>query len=530
MDVEKGAEPDACSPAAPTPTQLMTLAQRGRHDEAIEQAHTLLDDIAVPAEERILALYALGVAQLFARRLDEALASADEGYEEASRMNSAGWKANLLALRAQIRTSMGENEAALTDLIEAEVLMEACADMGLRNWAHAALGTAYTSLRLYELALPHFELAPTIPDQPVALPEGPTIDIYNLADLHLRWAKELERVGLDLDRFREEHDEHVAAARLWISEGEELEYTLDNDLWSTAFARMRYQAESALDPESVVDALEAQAASDLDAGRLDDTIQGRSHRARALRLLGRIDEAVAEAQAAVELLTDESELTTRLDAYHQLHEAQFAAEVAGSADVRNYILLNAALLWQQRVRSVEGIVARRDLAVLEAQHEFSNRLAREDPLTGAFNRRALDEWLEAHPVGPATMVMIDLDRFKQINDDHGHSVGDEVLVRVARTLERASRAGDLVARIGGDEFVIAIDGGITTTYELCRRIEASIAATDLADLAANLQVQASIGAASVAVAQSTSELLKRADKDMFESKQQALRTTLGATA
>jgi diguanylate cyclase (GGDEF)-like protein len=281
---------------------------------------------------------------------------------------------------------------------------------------------------------------------------------------------------------------------------------------------MRYQAESTLDPTSVVDALDSQATHDLESGRVDDAIQGRADRARALRLLGRSDEAVAEAQLAVSLLTDEAEVTTRLHAYHQLHEAQYAAEIAGSADVRSYILINAALLWQQRIRSVEGVEARRDLAVLEAQHEFSSRLAREDPLTGAFNRRALDEWLETHPIGPATLVMIDLDHFKQTNDDHGHSVGDEVHIRVAKTLTRASRNGDVVARIGGDEFVIAIDGGITTTYELCRRIEASIASTDLSDLAMGLSVRASIGAASVAVNQSTSELLRRADKDMFESK------------
>jgi diguanylate cyclase (GGDEF)-like protein len=119
--------------------------------------------------------------------------------------------------------------------------------------------------------------------------------------------------------------------------------------------------------------------------------------------------------------------------------------------------------------------------------------------------------------------MIDLDHFKRINDEHGHSVGDEVLIRVAQTLVRASRAGDVIARIGGDEFVIAIEGGITTTYELCRRIEGSIAATDLDDLAEDLHVAASIGAASVAVGQSTSELLKRAEKDMSESKR-ALRS------
>jgi diguanylate cyclase (GGDEF)-like protein len=528
MDVEIGVEPESSSSDAPTPTRLMTLAQRGQHAEAIAQAHALLDDISRTAEERILTLYSLGVAHLFARELDDALQAANDCYEEASLMNSVGWKTNVLAMRAQVRSSKGDVEGALTDLIEAEVLMEGCADMGMRNWAHAALGTAYTSLRLFELALPHFELAPTIPDQPVDLPEGPTIDIYNLADLHLRWAKELERVGLDLDRFREERDEHLAAARLWITEGEELDHLADHELWATAFARMRYQAESTLDPESVVDALEEQARSDFAADRLDDAIQAHAHRARALRLLGRIDESVAEAQHAVAQLTDEIELSTRLDAYHQLHEAQFAAETPGSADVRSYILLNAALLWQQRIRSVEGVSARRDLAVLEAQHEFSNRLAREDPLTGAFNRRALDEWLEAHPIGAATMVMIDLDQFKQINDEHGHAVGDEVLIRVAKTLERASRTGDMIARIGGDEFVIAIDGGITTTYELCRRIEGSIASTDLSDIAPGLHVRASIGAASVAVGQSTSELLKRADKDMFESKK-AL-TALGATA
>jgi diguanylate cyclase (GGDEF)-like protein len=521
--INESADPSSDSP---TPARLMSLAQRGQHAEAIAQADELLMKRSLPAEDKILTLYALAIALLFTGRRDEALQAANDCYEEASLAASVGWKSNALAMRAQVHAANGEVDAALTDLVEAEILMEACVDLGLRNWAHAALGTAYTSLRLFELALPHFELAPTIPDQPVDLPDGPTIDIANLADLHLRWATELERVGLDL--FHSEHDEHLAAARLWISEGEELDRITDDDLWSTVFKRMRHQAESAFDPATVVDALAEQTQIDLEAGRLDDAIQGHAHRSRALRLLEHVEEAVEEAQSAVALLTDEVEVTTRLNAYHQLHEAQCAAEIRGSADVRSYILINAALLWQQRIRSVEAVKARRDFAVLEAQHEFSSRLAREDALTGAYNRRALDEWLEAHPAGPATLVMIDLDQFKQINDAHGHSVGDEVLIRVAQTLVKTSRAGDVIARIGGDEFVIAIEGGITTTYELCRRIEASIAATDLTDLAAGLQIAASIGAASVAVGQSTGELLKRADKDMLESKRAI--TSLSASA
>jgi diguanylate cyclase (GGDEF)-like protein len=509
--------PEADLEVESTAARLMTLAQRGQHAEVVARSEEILQNESMSSEDRIVSLYALSIAQLFGGSLELAARAAGQAYDEAVSIKSAGWQTNTLALRAQIHASSGDVEAALSDLVDAEVLLEGCVDMGLRNWAHSGLGTAYTSLRLYELALPHFQLAPTINDHPIDLPEGLTIDIFNLADLHLRWATELERVGLDLERIRDERDEHLARARLWIAEGEDLDIVTGQDLWSSAFSRLRYQAESVLSPESVVEALAEQAALDLEASRLDDAIQGHAHRSRALRLLGRLDEAVAEGHAAVDLLTDESEITTRLDAYHQLHEAQVAAEIPGAADIRSYIQMNAALLWQHRVRSVEGVRARRDLAVLEAQHAFSNRLAREDPLTAVYNRRALDEWLDEHPVGPATLVMIDLNQFKQINDEHGHSIGDEVLVRVAKTLMRASRGGDVVARIGGDEFVIAIEGGITT-YELCRRIEASIAATDLSDLADDLFVSASIGAASVAVGQSTKQLLRRADKDMFESK------------
>ena len=219
-------------------------------------------------------------------------------------------------------------------------------------------------------------------------------------------------------------------------------------------------------------------------------------------------------------MTDDVDIAIRLDAYHQHHENQRALDIPGAADVRGYILISAALLWQQRIRSVEAVRDRRDGAVLEAQHAFSDRIAREDPLTGVFNRRAIDEWIDAHPEGPATLVMIDLDRFNHVNDEYGEEIGDQVLIRVAETLTRASRTGDLVARVGGDEFVIAIEGGITTTYELCRRIEGSIDNIDLSDLAPRLYVRASSGAGSVAVGQSTVGLLERADKDMFESKRQ----------
>jgi diguanylate cyclase (GGDEF)-like protein len=514
--VEAAARPEDVLPS------LIALAQRGRHDHAIEVTTELLGDPELTAEDRIIATYTLAVALTYAGRPSEAVHAADQCFAEASSIRSAGWQSNALAMRAQVLAAEGDVDGAVSDLVEAEVQLESCADPGLRNWAHSALGSAYTSLRLYELALPHFELAPKIAEQPVNLSEGPTIDIFNLADLHLRWAAELERVGLDLGHLRADHDKHLESARRWIAEGELIEPRDHDDhdfeAWAAAFARMRVQAESALDPEAVIETLEKLLADDEASGDKPQAIATAAQLARAYRLVGRFDDALEISAQALDELTDEVDIEIRLSAYHQHHENQRALDVPGATDVRGYLLISSALLWQQRVRSVEAVRDQRDRAVRDAQHAFSDRIAREDPLTGAFNRRALDEWIDAHPEGPATLVMIDLDRFHRVNDEYGEEIGDQVLIRVAETLTRASRTGDLVARIGGDEFVIAIEGGITTTFELCRRIEGSIDAIDLADLAPRLYVRASSGAASVAVGQSTQGLLERADKDMLESK------------
>jgi len=90
------------------------------------------------------------------------------------------------------------------------------------------------------------------------------------------------------------------------------------------------------------------------------------------------------------------------------------------------------------------------------------RLSEKDPLTGLYNRRRMHEEIvrqlatlhrHARPFG---LLMVDLDRFKQVNDTAGHAAGDALLVEVAHTLKRQLRTGDYVARVGGDEFVILL--------------------------------------------------------------------------
>lgn len=114
----------------------------------------------------------------------------------------------------------------------------------------------------------------------------------------------------------------------------------------------------------------------------------------------------------------------------------------------------------------------------EALHE-QEQLAVMDSLTGLYNRRFLDAELQleldrsARSQVPVGVLLCDLDYFKQINDEHGHLVGDSVLREVARRLLNAVRNGDLVARYGGEEFVVLLPGGgkekLREIGERCRR-------------------------------------------------------------
>jgi diguanylate cyclase (GGDEF)-like protein len=100
---------------------------------------------------------------------------------------------------------------------------------------------------------------------------------------------------------------------------------------------------------------------------------------------------------------------------------------------------------------------------LDAQRRELAQASRTDPLTGALNRRGFEERLAAEldharrHRRPATLVLLDLDRFKQVNDTSGHAAGDELLCWVVATLQQHVRRHDAVGRLGGDEFALILD-------------------------------------------------------------------------
>src|SRR3954469_22591861 len=113
-------------------------------------------------------------------------------------------------------------------------------------------------------------------------------------------------------------------------------------------------------------------------------------------------------------------------------------------------------------------------------------LALEDPLTGLPNKRAFNDRLEAElgraarEYYPVSVVAMDLDKFKQINDTWGHAVGDEALKKLARELQRQLRAGDLAGRLGGDEFMLALVRADAATAErVLERIKNALASVEI---------------------------------------------------
>lgn len=152
-----------------------------------------------------------------------------------------------------------------------------------------------------------------------------------------------------------------------------------------------------------------------------------------------------------------------------------------------------------------------------------------DPLTHVLNRRGFGELYTSHSAllrrrpGSLSLLMIDLDDFKRINDQHGHAAGDAVLVEVSSVLSHAVRASDRVGRMGGDEFSILMpEATLEVAHTLAERLRAlSPIKVQLGPLA--LTASYSIGAATTNVEEPLAQLLARADGGMYGDKRRRAR-------
>jgi diguanylate cyclase (GGDEF)-like protein len=170
-----------------------------------------------------------------------------------------------------------------------------------------------------------------------------------------------------------------------------------------------------------------------------------------------------------------------------------------------------------RRRPREAVAIALDRRALDRRLE---RLARHDPLTDVANRTRFFEVLAdlVERAGTYGVLYIDLDHFKTINDTHGHVAGDEVLVHCAQRLQGASRAEDLVARFGGDEFVIVCPGVTEEALEgVAARVVDSLAEPVHVG-ALLLDVGASVGCALGTSGADPDQVVAAADTALYEAK------------
>lgn len=143
-----------------------------------------------------------------------------------------------------------------------------------------------------------------------------------------------------------------------------------------------------------------------------------------------------------------------------------------------------------------------------------------DGLTGVGNRRSLEEYLARSRTASSSsaVVAVDVDHFKSVNDIHGHATGDDVLCAIAERLKTLVRADDLVARIGGDEFVVVLAGASTGRAErIARRLREDIGGALVQTSAGPVAVTVSVGVADCC-SQSADELLRLADGALYAAK------------
>lgn len=217
-----------------------------------------------------------------------------------------------------------------------------------------------------------------------------------------------------------------------------------------------------------------------------------------------------------------------------LAETELADLQAGSvsqvSSERRYLRRDGTTIWMQRnAVLVPGAYGGADVIVAQFQDITARRhaeaelarLALTDPLTGLHNRHALaeriDQFRDDDPATPMGIVFVDIDAFKDVNDTHGHSIGDAVLVHAAHLLARIVQPPNSAYRLGGDEFVVLAPGAATSDVDsLAHSIQGALTGQYLT-ATTSVTVAVSVGWTRGATTD-VDTLLRQADVEMYRQK------------
>ncbi|MET0422578.1 MAG: GGDEF domain-containing protein [Actinoplanes sp.] len=503
--------------------RLLEQAQAGEAAQALADAESLLLEATGDAADgpaclhfvRAISFNMLGDLPAVEDALELMLAAAD-------RERSPGWRACALGTRAAQRSRFSETRSAdydldgvLRDLVAAEMFVAEETEPVAAVNARVAIAIGFFEMRLYELVVPQYEAAYEI--SAAGPPNGnQAMWLLNLAELHLHWALELYQVGQD-----EAAEGHTARSEQYSlraaaeANGANAEVWRNYALLSAACAKAdRHDpAGAAAEIERYLGPLEARGMSPLLLAFC------RPFHAVALRRSGRPDEALKIIEHAVATLPADAGVVLT-SATHRTHAVLLAARGSvGAAVGMKYGDTLAATLWQQRLRTLHSVTTMKSLEQMRRRHEQASRAADLDALTGIANRRAFDEAVlraqaeqNAEQGSRYSVLIVDTDKFKQINDTAGHAAGDAALRAIADALTTQVRELGLLARLGGDEFAVLLPGvELPAAHDLAARMVYAV--RDIAGCPATVSVGVAAGPASA-----LPDMLSRADAAMYRVK------------
>ena len=494
-------------PYASLALHVHDLTIRGHHAETLlaadeaEAITLMLGDRRTHRVSRLGRMYALSALG----RLDEALTIAEELVSDQAELGGPkATDAKIMADTAEVLINLGRIDDGLHYVARAMAVLDMAPHKGLRYFsAMSSLGEAARGAELFELAddamrrcLESFET----PD-----------DLYRSAaelthaELWLEWALRLEQVG----RAEEAAgliDKSVAVLRFWIDRG------MDSPLGAAVLAVCHAKTGRIAEAFAVVE--------ELLPGMRES---GQQHEARllhlahglALRATGEWRAARREFRAALELSVLRSQ---RLLFQYEL-AITAVSEFPGDATqaVLESLRSHVEALWQLRLdrRTMLRQAYRR--VELEAARTTADLAATSDALTGLGNRRMFDRRIATVADG-GSLLLIDVDRFKDINDRFSHGVGDRVLGEIAAVLRAHCRQDEVAIRFGGDEFAIFLSTGEDEARRIGERIRRVILARDWSTIAPGLTVTLSMGLAACRSGERGRDLYDRADAHLYTAK------------
>jgi diguanylate cyclase (GGDEF)-like protein len=244
-----------------------------------------------------------------------------------------------------------------------------------------------------------------------------------------------------------------------------------------------------------------------------------SSMASIMPILSRIEAGVP----AVEIVSHDSSLLAMLEP-----NPPASMEVSiGAGGARRVFNVTCSALQDRRAKRIGRLLSFHDVTELKRLQTRLEEISTHDELTGLFNRRYLVEFAnraidEAKFEGwELSLVILDLDHFKDVNDSHGHIVGDQALVAAARVCRQSIRDGDIVGRLGGEEFLALMPRTkLDVACKIAERMRRSLEENSVVFEGHEIRVTASFGVASIGpYCQTLEDILITADKGLYKAKE-----------